>query len=272
VAGGAEVMACSLADGTVRWQVAGLPTISLGTPAVGDGLVFVTLTNPVGDLDENVVRLPPFDELLKKYDKNKDGKLSANELPADLVLFTHGRKDKVGDWAKVREALPQYDKNKDQTLDSQEWQEMLNTTHKLLTKLAIAAAAIRPGGETGAGKAEVVWKASRSVPEVPSPLYYQGRLYVVSERGIVTCRDTKSGKEIYRERLGAHGACYSSPVVGDNKIYAGTDDGVLVVFRPGDRFRILAQNDLGEAIVATPALVDNKIYVRTSRHLYAFAE
>jgi outer membrane protein assembly factor BamB len=86
----------------------------------------------------------------------------------------------------------------------------------------------------------------------------------------VGSREAKTGKEICRERLGGRGACSSSPVVGDDKIYAGSDGGVLVVFKPGDRFEVLAQNDFGEGIVATPALVDDKIYVRTERHLYAF--
>ena len=94
----------------------------------------------------------------------------------------------------------------------------------------------------------------------------------MTEKGIVVCRDARSGKEIYRERLGGRGNCYASPVVGDGKIYAGTDGGILVVIKPGDRFQVLARNDLGEGIMATPALVDDKIYVRTDRHLYAFAE
>jgi len=118
----------------------------------------------------------------------------------------------------------------------------------------------------------VAWKESKGVPEVPSPLYYQGRVYLVTDKAILSCRDAKSGKEIYRERLGGRGACYSSPVLGDGKIYIGTEGGVLVVFKPGDRFEVLARNDLKERIVATPALVDNKIYVRTDRHLYAFGQ
>jgi outer membrane protein assembly factor BamB len=270
VAGGEQVAAYALADGTPRWQVAGLPLVSMSTPALGEGLLFLTLTNPIGDLDENIVKLPPFDELLRKYDKNGDGKLSADELPDDLVLFTRGRADKVGDFAKVREAVPRYDKNKDGALDRQEWQAMLDELAKFTVDLKIAAAAVRLDGE--GGKPEVVWTEPKAVPEVPSPLYYRGRVYLVSERGIVTCRDAKTGKEVYRERLGGRGACYSSPVAGDGKIYVGTDGGVLVVFRPGDRFEVLAKNDLGEGILATPALVGNTVYVRTDRHLYAFAE
>jgi outer membrane protein assembly factor BamB len=272
VAGGQEAAAYGLADGSVRWQAKGLPFISLSTPAIGDGLLFLTLTNPVGDLDENVVKLPAFDELLKKYDKNKDGKLSADELPDNLVLFTRGRADKIGDWAKVRDAISMYDKDKDKALNREEWQEMVSSLAKLGSQMQIAVVAIRLDGKGDVSQTHVAWKESKSVPEVPSPLYHQGRVYLVSDKAIVTCRDAKSGKEIYRERLGGRGACYSSPVLGDGKIYVGTDGGVLVVFKPGDRFEVMARNDLKEGIVATPALVDNKIYLRTFQHLYAFGE
>jgi outer membrane protein assembly factor BamB len=272
VAGGNELAAYNLKDGAARWHIAGLPPISQSTPAIGDGLLFLTLTNPVGDPEENIVKLPSFDELIKKYDKNGDGKLGYDELPDDLVLFTRGRSDKVGDWAKVRESFRRYDKNKDKALDRQEWQNMLDDITKNMAFLQIAVVAIRLDGKGDVSKTHVAWKASKCVPDVPSPLYYQGRVYLVSERGIVTCRDARSGKEIYRERLGGRGTCYSSPVIGDNKIYVGTDGGVLVVFKPGDRFEILSKNDLGEGILATPALVDNKIYVRTDHHMHAFAE
>lgn len=272
VAGGDQVAAYGLADGAPRWQIKGLPSVSQSTPAFGDGLMFLTLTNPIGDLEDNVVKFPPFDELLKKYDKNHDGKLSADEIPEDMTLFTRGRDDKLGDWAKARDLVKQFDKNKDNALDREEWQAMLDYMGKAFSDMKIAVAAIRLDGQGDVSQTNVVWKESKSVPDVPSPLYYQGRVYLVNERGIVTCRDAKTGKEIYRERLGGRGICYASPVVGDNKIYVGCDGGVLVVFKPGDRFEVLAKNDLGEAILATPALVDNSIYVRTDKHLFAFKE
>jgi outer membrane protein assembly factor BamB len=272
VAGGMQLAAYNLADGVERWHLAGLPAISLSTPIVGDGRVFVTLTNPVGDLDENLVKLPSFDELLKKYDKNKDGKLSPDEIPPDLYFVDRGRPDKVGNFGKIREAMPGYDKNKDGALDREEWQTMLDTANGFISQLAIAVAAVRLGGKGDVSATHLAWKQSKQVPEVPSPLYYRGRLYLVNERGILTCRDPRNGKEIYRERLGGRGTCYSSPVAADGKIYVGTDGGVLVVFKAGDRFELLARNDLGEGIVATPALVEDKIFVRTQRQLYAFGE
>jgi outer membrane protein assembly factor BamB len=273
VAGGPSVTAYRVADGATRWQLGGLPGISLNTPAVGGGLLFLSLTNPIGDLDENVVKLPAFADLIKKHDKNKDGKLSADEIPDDLVLFTRGRADKIGDWAKVKDMMSRYARNKDKAIGSQEWQAMLKDIGTFTSTVQIAVAAIRLDGSGDVTKTHLAWKQSKQVPEVPSPLFYQGRVYLVTERGIITCRDAATGKEIYRKRLGGRGTCYASPVVGDDKIYVGSDGGVLVVFRPGDRFEVLANNDFGEeGIVATPALVDDKIYVRTERHLYAFGK
>jgi outer membrane protein assembly factor BamB len=272
VAGGEQVVAYNLADGSLRWQLGGLPSVSLSTPVFGDGLLFLTLTNPIGDLDENVVKLPSFDEMLRKYDKNKDGKLSANEIPGDMVLFTRGRPDKIGNFARVRDMVSSYDKDKDKALDRGEWQELVNSVGQITHGMEIAVAAVRLDGTGDVTRTHLAWKETKRVPEVPSPLYYEGRLYLVNEKGLVTCRDVRSGKEIYRERLGARGTCYSSPIVGDGKIYIGTDGGVVIVFKPGDRFEILARNNLGEGIVATPALVDNRIYVRTDRHLIAFGE
>jgi outer membrane protein assembly factor BamB len=272
VAGGQEVAAYRLSDGAARWRLAGLPAISLSTPAIGENMLFLTLTNPVGDPDENVIKLPSFDELLQKYDKNKDGKLSAAELPDSLVMFTRGRADKIGDWAKVSEYMMQFDKDKDKAVSRSEWQEMLDSFAKFTPLMQIAVAAVRLDGKGDVSKTHVAWKVSKGVPEVPSPLYHEGRVYLVTDKGILSCRDAKSGKEIYRERLGGRGACYSSPIFGDGKIYISTEGGVVVVFKPGNRFEVLARNDLKERIVATPALVDNKIYLRTDRYLYAFGE
>jgi outer membrane protein assembly factor BamB len=272
VQGGIGVTAYDVKTGALRWRVGGLPAVSLSTPVMGDGLLFVTLTNPIGDLTENVVKLPSFDELLKKYDKNKDGKLSRNEIPADLVLFTRGRADKVGDFAAVRDIMGRFSKNKDGSLDRQGWNAMLAKMNTLIKPFHIAVAGIRLDGKGDLHKPQLIWQSSKLVPEVPSPLYYQGRLYLVNERGLVTCRDPKTGKEMYRERLGGRGMCYSSPVEGADKIYVGTEGGVVVVFKPGNRFKVLARNDIGERIMATPALVDNTIYLRTEQHLYAFAE
>src|SRR5207245_9235786 len=103
---------------------------------------------------------------------------------------------------------------------------------------------------------------------VPSSLWYRGLLYLVKDGGVVSCLEAKTGKLIYRKRLGAGGFYYSSPVAGDGKVYAASNDGVVTVFKAGDRFEVLANNDLDESIRATPALADGKLYIRTEKHLY----
>ena len=132
--------------------------------------------------------------------------------------------------------------------------------------------AVRPGSRGEVSEANIAWSERRGVPGVPSPLYYNGRLYTFLNGGIVFCRVAKSGELLYTARLGAPGYYYSSPVAADQKIYIASEEGVLVVLDAGEKLSILATNKLDGAILATPALVDGKIYVRTENHLYAFGE
>jgi outer membrane protein assembly factor BamB len=130
--------------------------------------------------------------------------------------------------------------------------------------------AVRPGSRGEVSETNIAWSERRGVPGVPSPLYYQGRLYTFLNGGIVFCRVAKTGELVYSGRLGALGYYYSSPVAADNKVYIASADGVVVVLEAGQELKVLARNKLDDAILATPALVDGKIYVRTEKHLYAF--
>ena len=130
--------------------------------------------------------------------------------------------------------------------------------------------AVRPGSTGELSQAKIVWSERRGVPGVPSPLYYNGRLYTFQNGGIVFCRDAKTGALVYSGRLGALGYYYSSPVAADNKVYIASADGVVVVLDAGEKLKILATNQLDSAVLATPAIVDGNIYVRTETHLYAF--
>jgi outer membrane protein assembly factor BamB len=108
------------------------------------------------------------------------------------------------------------------------------------------------------------------VPGVPSPLYYNGRLYTFQNGGIVYCRDAKTGELVYNGRLGALGYYYASPVAADQRIYIASAEGEVVVLDAGGELKVLARNKLDGGILATPAIVDGKLYVRTASHLYAF--
>jgi outer membrane protein assembly factor BamB len=130
--------------------------------------------------------------------------------------------------------------------------------------------AVWPGGKGEVNETHIVWSQHKGVPGVPSPLYYNGRLFTVQNGGIVFARDAKTGELVYSGRAGAAGYYYSSPVAADNKIYIASEEGVVVVLDGGAELKVLARNKLDGAIMATPAIVDGKIYVRTENTLYAF--
>jgi len=130
--------------------------------------------------------------------------------------------------------------------------------------------AIRPGGKGEVNQTHVAWTQTKGVPGVPSPLYYNGRLYTVQNGGIIFSRVAKTGELVYSGRIGAMGYYYSSPVAADNKIYIASEEGVVVVLDGGGELKVLARNKLEGQILATPAIVDGKIYIRTQGYLYAF--
>jgi len=130
--------------------------------------------------------------------------------------------------------------------------------------------AVRPGTTGEIGSANIVWSERKGVPGVPSPLYYNGHLYTFQNGGIVFCRAAKTGALVYSGRLGAMGYYYSSPVAADGKVYIASADGVVVVLDAGEELKILSANKLDGAILATPAIIDGNIYVRTESLLYAF--
>jgi outer membrane protein assembly factor BamB len=132
--------------------------------------------------------------------------------------------------------------------------------------------AVRPGSNGEVGQANIAWSERKGVPAVPSPLYYNDRLYTFQNGGIVFCRRAKTGELLYTARLGVPGYYYSSPVAADQKVYIASEEGVVTVLEAGDKFNVLATNKLDGAILATPALADRSIYVRTESHLYAFGK
>jgi outer membrane protein assembly factor BamB len=131
--------------------------------------------------------------------------------------------------------------------------------------------AIRPGGKYEVNPTHVVWSEHKGVPGVSSPLYYNGRLYTFQNGGIVFARNAETGALVYSGRTGAPGYYYSSPVAADNKIFIASEEGVVAVLDAGPRLNVLARNKLDGGILATPAIVAGKLYVRTEKDLYAFA-
>jgi outer membrane protein assembly factor BamB len=87
----------------------------------------------------------------------------------------------------------------------------------------------------------------------------------------VTCLEAKTGKELYRKRL-ASGSYSASPVITNGNVYIASQEGVVTVFQAGEAAKVLATNDLGQTVNATPAIAGDVIFVRTETHLHAFGE
>jgi len=125
----------------------------------------------------------------------------------------------------------------------------------------------------GAGRTSndaVVWSRTARGPYMPTPLVYRGLLYVLNNNGIFDAYNLRTGEEIYRQRLTNIGSGFSaSPVAADGKIYLSSEDGEIAVIAAGTRFRQISSNDMGELVMATPALSDGAMYVRSSKSVVA---
>jgi outer membrane protein assembly factor BamB len=112
------------------------------------------------------------------------------------------------------------------------------------------------------------WTRGDNTPDVPSPLVFDGLVYLCRENGALLVLDAKTGEQIYQKR--AYSDRYrASPVYADGKIFLTSRDGTVSVLKPGRKFEILAENKFGEAISSSPAIADGRIYLRTFDALYA---
>jgi outer membrane protein assembly factor BamB len=127
--------------------------------------------------------------------------------------------------------------------------------------------AIRAGGRGDVTATQVEWTAPNGASYVPSILHYDGLVYMTNEIGIVTCLDARTGERVWRHRLG--GVFFASPVAGDGKVYFVSETGETYVLKAGRTPEILATNDLGERFLASPAIAQGRIFLRSDRTLFA---
>jgi len=115
-------------------------------------------------------------------------------------------------------------------------------------------------------KSHLAWKAKAGATYVPSPVCYQGLYYYVEDTGIANCLDARTGKLIWRERL--NGQYHASLLAGDGNVYFTSTEGSVSVVKAGREFELLSQNDMGEAIMASPAVSGGEFFIRSDKHLY----
>jgi outer membrane protein assembly factor BamB len=133
--------------------------------------------------------------------------------------------------------------------------------------------AVRGGGEGDVTQSHLLWKhKTRYTDHIVSPLVADGRIFLLKEGGITTTFDARDGKPLRGAiRVGTGGSYFASPVMGDGKIYLAGENGTVLVLRNSAGFEELGSNDMGESILATPAIADGKLFIRTRTQLFCVA-
>ncbi len=258
-----RLTAYDLADGSERWSLPGLTDEPITTPVTGEGLVFATSYNLKTNSD--ALSLWTFERVLAEHDHDADGQIDAQEAAENASVLSRPDADGEGDHPlKMFFRFLDVDRNGEITVE--EWKKLVAWVDSWEHLNGVVA--IRPG--TSEKPPEIAWHFPRGVPECPSPLVYGGRVYMVMNGGTVTCLDARTGELVFQDRLAARGPYYASLVGGDGKLYAASARGEVTVFAAEAKLRVLSTTDLGERLMATPALADGTVYVRTEGRLLAF--
>ncbi|MGE4181270.1 MAG: PQQ-binding-like beta-propeller repeat protein [Limisphaerales bacterium] len=249
VAGTLQLVAYGLADGAEQWRVSGLPNEMVSSPLDAGGLLMVAGWTP----GSGVPRMPVWSALLDRGDANQDGLLTREEIPS----------------GPARQHFHYIDADRDGRLSRSEYE----TIARIFDASRNAAIAVRPGGSGDITETHVAWSQSRGLPYVPTPLSLDGRIFMIRNGGLASCLDARTGDFLFQEeRIGALGDYYASPVGADGRVLFVSHPGRAVVIRATDSLDVLSRNDLGEEVLATPALADSTVYIRGRDSLFAFRE
>lgn len=245
VSGSDRIDGYSIETGENLWWVGGHGRYPIATPAVANGIIYA----PGEGSDQSPY--PPFEEILQKLDKNKDGKISREEFQADELYGDH-----FG-WV---------DTNGDGFITAEEWEYIRKSSvseHGLI--------AVRAGGKGDQTDKHLLWRYKKTFSNVTSPLLYGDVLYQVKYGGILTSLNPQTG-EVWKagRTKDAIEMYFSSPVAADGKLFLVSESGKVTVVKADPQWEILAVNDLNEDCQATPALAFEHIYLRTSKALYSF--
>ncbi len=251
VSGGLRVCAYSPQNGHELWTVHGSARTCSMTPVVGsDGTLFVTEWTPGGDENDRIVA-DSFSEMTGRYDANKNNQIERDEIPP----------------GPLSSRFDQIDRNKDGHITAHEYEWARN----IFNSAQNATLAITPGAVGESTATHVRWRYSKNLPYIPSPVFDHGRLYMVKSGGILSCVDAATGKLIRQKRAPGSHDYYSSPVIGDGKLFVVDVSGKASIFTATPELKLLSTAVFDEPTFATPALVDGRVYWRTSKRLYCFA-
>ncbi|MBW8038998.1 MAG: PQQ-binding-like beta-propeller repeat protein [Planctomycetes bacterium] len=256
------------------WWAGGFSQETVGVPVTGEGLLFVSDAAMAGRGEEKWDADLTWKITVERFDKNHDNQIQRDEMTKGFTIPLRPElaTDNPGYGLPIfnmDHLLKYIDKDKDQVISQTDWMQTMSGFSMDSRPNLLA---IRPGATKDARPSHVVWEIHRGTPETPSILYCRGKLYLIRSGGLLTCIEASTGKEIFRERIGAPGQYVASPIAAGDKLILASARGVVTVIQVDDKLKILARNNFGEKIFATPAIAENKIYLRTTGHLYALGK
>jgi outer membrane protein assembly factor BamB len=245
IAGTGKMKGYDPATGEELWTCNTLVRTIMTSPVVHNGVIYVAVQS-YGDATRTLKTA-----LLEWLDTNQDGKLARDEAPKEF----HVRFDLS-------------DKNKNALIDPEEIDTAFQHPDNMVGGGNIIQA-IRGGGRGDVTKTHVLWNLDHKSPSnLSSPLLYRDRLYLVKAGGLCSCYDARDGRTLWeRKRIGNFGDYFASPIAADGKVFLAGRNGFIVVLEDGPELKVLSKNDLGEEIIATPAIADGRVYVRTRESL-----
>ena len=245
--GGLQMKSYDLRNGTERWLVRELPAVNCASPIVSGGLLYFAGWSPAGE----DAPMPDFSQLLAGNDADNDGALTKAESQKTFL----------------KDFFDSNDPNKDGQITREEWDTMIGYLKRGKNRFV----AVKPGGSGDITDTHIVWQKMKGLPYVPSPLLYRSSVYFVKDGGMLSCFDAETGDARYEQkRIGIEGSMYASPVAADGRIYFVTLNGKAATIAAGENPEVLWRGDFAERVAATPAIVDNTLYVRTATKLFAF--
>jgi outer membrane protein assembly factor BamB len=246
VPGSFLLTAYAVASGEKLWWVRGLSFELKSTPVVSGDTLYINGFGTPENQPGAQKAIEPFDDIRKQH-ADARGVVTLANLP-------NGR------------ARSWIDLDGDGNVSADEWEY-----YRAAMASENGMLAIRMGGRGDVTDTNLRWKYHKAVPQLPSPIVYGNVVYMVNDGGIVTTLHPETGAELGQGRLkGAIDHYYASPVAADGKIYMASEKGKVAVLQPGGGLEPIAVNDLDDDIYATPAISDNRIYLRTRGWLYCF--
>lgn len=277
VIGNGRAYAYDPLSGAEKWYVNGFSRETIAVPIAGDGQVYFSASRQ-GGWGDSQLDPEPFWEAALAFDQDGDLRIGRDEITQHFTIpFRPELPPGHPGFGMPLPNDPDRRKERQQSLFNMRDRDKDGfwTKEEFVKDMSVGRgrpnlAAVESGGIGDVTQSHVAWNLRSGIPEIPSPIYYSKRIYLVRSGGILSCVNTDDGNVIYRERLGAMGQYRASPIIANGHLLVVSDRGVVSVLGTGDVFGIVHQVDLGEPVPATPAVDKNTLYIRTEDGIVAF--